>query len=301
MNANMGGRLAAHFGPEGLRRFAPAELHGLALPEPAARELVGMGLPVQVGPYFTATAGEPLPLGEYGASVGFPDVGPDEFSWCRLGTDRGAELCVTPTGAVRAVTLGPGAAPNGAVPAAPVPAAPPMHVNADVTAFAASLLELDAHLPVIAAPGEQDAAAVFRRLRGRLLEIDGPALRDAEAWWPRVLEAIRHALSFPFAAAFRIDDGRGGSRIETETARPGAPHPERVLWARLAAAGVRPAQVTRIHTDLEPCSLPGNHCARLLERFPNAARSHGFDYGDTAASREAGLLALMHHAAAQNR
>ncbi|GGU97140.1 hypothetical protein GCM10010182_11600 [Actinomadura cremea] len=285
MDADMDERLAGHFGPEGLRTIDRSELRGLAPPAHAAQELADLGLPVQVGPYFRATAGEPLALGEFAATVGFPDAAGDLAAWCRIGSDHGAELCLTPSGAVQAVFVT--AAPS------------PMAVSTDVTAFAMSLLELDRFLPVIAAPGDLNPAAVFRGLRGRLLEIDPAAFQDAETWWPRVLEDVRHALSFPFAAAFRIDDGRGGSRIETETARPGTHHPERVLWSRLAAEGVRPGQVTRIHTDLQPCSLPGNHCARWLARFTNAERSHAFDYGDTAADREAGLLALMHHAAAR--
>ncbi|MFC6880076.1 MULTISPECIES: SUKH-4 family immunity protein [Actinomadura] len=286
MTTDITGELTAQFGPRGLRRFAAAELDGLQVPAGAAGPLAEAGLPIQVGPYFTATSGEPLPLGEYASSAGFPEAAASAAGWLRLGTDRGAELCVEPDGQVRALFV--------------VADAPSMHVNASVPAFLRALLALDRHLPVLAAPGDQDPAAVFRGLRKRLLEVDEAALQDDEAWWPRVLEQIRHAMSFPFSAAFEVGDSRGGKRIETEQAAVGLAHPERVLWSRLERQGVRPEQVTRVYTELEPCFLPGNYCAMWLTKFTRAEFSHSFDYGDTAAEREAGLLDLMRYAAEQD-
>ncbi|MFI0450855.1 nucleic acid/nucleotide deaminase domain-containing protein [Actinomadura sp. 6N118] len=285
MTTDIARQVAAHFGPEGLRRIEPTELQALALSPESAEQLVRLGLPVQVGPYFVATSGEPLALGEYAATIGFPDVEQDKAQWCRLGTDHGAEICVGPAGTVEAVFVKADERP--------------MRVNSSVTAFVSSLLALDTHLPVIASPGDQDPVAVFRRLRQRLLDLDDASLQDAEAWWPRVLEEIRHALSFRFSAAFKVEDDRGGSRIETEQAQVGLPHPERVLWSRLSAQGVRPAQVTRIYTELEPCFLPGNYCAMWLTQFTNAEFTHSFDYGATAEEREAGMVALMKHAASR--
>lgn len=247
--------------------------------------LVGTGLPVQVGAYFVATAGEPLGLAEYAATIGFPGEDPASARWCRLGSDGGAEICVDPAGAVQAVFV--------------VADEQPMRVNSSVAAFVASLLALDQYLALLMSPGDQDPPEVFRGLRGRLLEIDRAALQDPEAWWSRVLEQIRHAMSFPFSAAFEYADSRGEKHIVTEQAQVGFPHPERVLWYRLSGEGVEPEQVTRVYTELEPCFLPGNYCAMWLTRFENAEFTHSFDYGETAREREEGFLELMRHAARQ--
>jgi hypothetical protein len=285
MTADLAAQVAAHFGPEGVRRFTAAELTQAPVPPQAAEVLGAPGLPLQVGPYFTATTAEPLPLGEYAATVGFPDSAPESAQWCRLGTDHGAELCVGPAGDVQAVFV--------------VADAPAMTVNTSVQAFIASLLLLDRHLPLLASPGEQRAVEVFRALRKGLLEVDAAAHEDDEAWWPRVLEEIRHALSFPFAAAFEYEDASGDKQVETEQARVGLPHPERVLWERLEAKGVAPDQVTRVYTELEPCFLPGNYCAMWLNRFRSAEFTYSFDYGATADEREQGILELMQQAANQ--
>ncbi|MGP4026098.1 SUKH-4 family immunity protein [Actinomadura sp. 3N407] len=278
----MTAEIITRFGPEGLRRVPAGELPG-ELPGEAAAALADPGLPLQVGPYFTASTGEPLALGEYAATVGFPDAAPDTADWCRIGTDHGAEMCVSDTGDVQAVFV--------------TATAPPMTVNTDVPAFVASLLALDRYLPPLASPGDRNPAEIFRELRGTLLRIDEPALEDDEAWWPRVLEQIRHALSFPFAAAIEYEDAGGGRHVETEEARVGLPHPERLLWDRLDARGIAPGQVTRVYTELEPCFLPGNYCRMRLSRFRNAEFTYSHDYGATADERERGLLELMQQAA----
>ncbi|MFI0484390.1 nucleic acid/nucleotide deaminase domain-containing protein [Actinomadura sp. 9N215] len=373
----MTAEIMARFGPKGVRRIPPSELPGAdaaadtgagpgavartgpgtgALPPDAARALADPGLPLQVGPYFTASTGEPLALAEYAATIGYPDAIPttpasasasaetfneapggtfndasggtsgeasgrtsggtasgasggssngtsggtsggtfgkasreasggvvDAAGWCRVGTDHGAEICVTGAGDVQAVFV--------------TATAPPMTVNGSVPAFIASLLALDRYLPPLASPGDRNPAEIFRELRQALLEIDEPALADDEAWWPRVLEQIRHALSFPFAAAVEYEDANGGKHVETEQARVGLPHPERLLWDRLDARGIAPGQVTRVYTELEPCFLPGNYCRTGLSRFRNAEFTYSFDYGATADERERGLLELMRQAA----
>ncbi|WP_165969397.1 nucleic acid/nucleotide deaminase domain-containing protein [Actinomadura sp. KC06] len=314
--ARFGPEIMARFGPEGVRRIPSSELPGadaggVMMPADAARALADPGLPLQVGPYFTASTGEPLALAEYAATIGYPDAVPNgapettlglppntgpadgpgaepgttsgTAGWCRIGTDQGAEICVTGAGDVQAVFV--------------TATATPMVVNGSVPAFVGSLLALDRYLPLLASPGDRNPAEIFRELRRSLLEIDEPALADDEAWWPRVLEQIRHALSFPFAAAIEYEEAGGGKHVETEQARVGLPHPERLLWDRLDARGIAPGQVTRVYTELEPCFLPGNYCRLRLSRFRNAEFTYSFDYGATADERERGLLELMQQAA----
>ncbi|MFC4052734.1 nucleic acid/nucleotide deaminase domain-containing protein [Actinomadura syzygii] len=271
MREDLATRLTEHFGA--LRPIDPA-----SVPE-AARPALAAGLPVQVPPYFYATDDEPLTLGEYAASIDAPHLPPEKATWCRLGTDQGAEFCITPTGAIEAVFV--------------VADVAPMHVNADAAAFLESLLALDEALPTLRSPGSKDPVEVFRTLRTRLLQTDAPALDDDESWWPRVLELIRHALSFPASVAFEIEEPDGTKHIETEETRVGVEHPEHTLWARLSAQGVHPDQVTRVYTELEPCFMPGNYCAMWLNLFPNADFTYSHDYGPTAQNREEGLLDLI--------
>lgn len=277
MTEDLGTRLTGHFGT--LRHL---DTTGLPLPD-TARTALQAGLPAQVAPYFSATDDEPLPLGDFAASIDAPHIPPDAVSWCRLGTDQGAEICVDPSGTVQAVFV--------------VADIAPLHVNADVPSFLESLLALDKAIPVLRDPGRQDPVNVFRDLRARLLEVDATALEDDESWWSRVLELIRHALSFPASVAFEIEEPDGRKHIETEETRVGVEHPEHLLWERLSSQGVNPEQVTRVYTELEPCFMPGNYCAMWLNQFTNAEFTYSHDYGATAEEREAGLLELIEHAA----
>ncbi|MFI0366512.1 nucleic acid/nucleotide deaminase domain-containing protein [Actinomadura sp. 1N219] len=280
MTDDLGTRLTEHFGPEALLHIDTANA---SLPTASGAALAN-GLPAQVGPYFSATQDEPLLLSDYAASIDADHTPPESASWFRLGTDQGAEICVTPTGTVKAVFV--------------VTNVAPLHVNTDVPSFLESLLTLDKSLPLLRSPGQQDPVAVFRDLRSRLLQIDAPALDDDESWWSRVLELIRHALSFPASVAFEVEENDGRKHIETQETQVGVEHPEHLLWHRLSSDGVRPEQITRVYTELEPCFMPGNYCAMWLNQFPNAEFTYSYDYGATAEEREAGMLELINHAAA---
>jgi hypothetical protein len=58
-------------------------------------------------------------------------------------------------------------------------------------------------------------------------------------------------------------------RIEVGFSRRNVGHAEQLLWASLAARGVRPDQVTRIYSELQPCDIPVFYCDRWIRRtFP---------------------------------
>ena len=67
-------------------------------------------------------------------------------------------------------------------------------------------------------------------------------------------------------------------------------HSEFLAFLALVEHGVDPAAVTRIHSELAPCDLPGKHCVRkVAERHPAATVTYNFEYGagHTPAQREA--------------
>ena len=70
-------------------------------------------------------------------------------------------------------------------------------------------------------------------------------------------------------------------------------HAERLIAKELENMGIQPAQVRRIYSELEPCSIPGGYCKRFLQsEFPQADVTYSFEYGLTQESRRAGVNAL---------
>ncbi|GAA2519900.1 hypothetical protein GCM10010276_82550 [Streptomyces longisporus] len=64
------------------------------------------------------------------------------------------------------------------------------------------------------------------------------------------------------------------------------------------AVGIEPEQVTRIHTELRACFIPGPYCALWLQlMFPDASLTHNIAYGDSAAERADGIRRLQEAAA----
>lgn len=273
--------LLARFGRAGLRRI---DSTGTSTPGGEASMLGECGVPRAVGPYFTSPAGDPVLLGAYRGRAGAQD---ERSLWCRLGTDRGAELCVDDAGAVRA-DFGPDS--------------PATTVNGTLRAFLDSLTALDAALAAAVvdgddtreAPGATDAGDI---LLAQLRSIDPRAVSSEESWWSRIVEDIRHTTAHTAYAAFEFLDAQGEHRIVSGHGGV-ALHPEERMWSDLRATGVAPGRVGKVYTELEPCYLPGHYCAfRLAAEFPDAEFTHSFDYGETAASREAGMTALLRHSA----
>ncbi|AVZ70938.1 hypothetical protein SLUN_00305 [Streptomyces lunaelactis] len=279
---------ADHFGQHGLRRFQFGAIHEVRLTDNSRAVLEAVGVPLLVAPYFTASGkGEAVKLSVFAGHQGLPRPPAELENWLRIGDDGLGHLCVRPDGAVQAVILGT--------------EEDDMFVNTSVTALNAALTALDRALPVIAASsGLSEAAAAYRDLNAELHDIDAAAFGERESWWPRVLDDVRHTLNFPFSAAFEYVDDTGRKQIVTEATGPGRPHPEELIWQKLSAAGISPHQVKRVYCELAPCLMPGHYCAVWMQRtFPAAEFTHSFDYGASAASREAGLKELITYTAQQ--
>lgn len=247
------------------------------------RRVAGVLVPWQVGPYFATREDDPVPLGEYASSMGRSVPREECAGWVRLGSDRGFELCADSRGAVRAVLLDFDE--------------PDRFVNSSAEAFARCLGELHDALRVILGTDEpRTASAAYGRLAQQLRAHDAPAFAEREFWWPLVLDDIRDTASVAWYAAFEYLDAEGGKQIVTRSGAISA-HPEERLWEALQSAGIQPEQVLRIHTDLEPCFMPGHYCSMwLAEVFPEAEMTHTFPYGESAESRAEGLR-LMSEAA----
>ncbi|WP_042399292.1 nucleic acid/nucleotide deaminase domain-containing protein [Streptacidiphilus carbonis] len=295
MSAGLGGgpldpALVSRFGEAGLRRFGADPAAG----DPAAPEaavlagIAELALPVEVGPYFRTAGSEPSALREYAVAVSRSLTSADQLSWARLGSDRAYEIVVDAGGRVLAMLLGY--------------REPLRFVSSAPEEFAAALLGLDDLLGTIGATEDPEVAqAAFETFRRRLQESDPAAFADRESWWPLVLDDVRDTAGVENFAAFEIVDENGKKKIFTASGAVSL-HPEERLWSSLEGAGVAPEQVTGIHTDLEPCFLPGHYCSMwLAQRFPQARLTHSYPYGETAASRGEGIDRLRAAAAQQSR
>lgn len=283
-------QLVQHFGRDGMRRFAPGDLLDARLPAASRNLLEGTGVPASVAPYFRSTdAAEAVGRDTAASQLSLPRPPNEMGGWPRIGQDGLAQVCVRPDGIVQAVML--------------TDAADDMFVSSNLAAFNMSLLALDhAQTQLATSSGLAESASVLSDLDVEVRRIDAHAMAERENWWPRVLDDVRHTLNFPFSAAFEYIDVAQAKHVITDATGPGRLHPEEIIWERLSAEGVAPAQVLRVYCELEPCLMPGHYCAVWMQKtFPHAHFSHSFDYGDTADSREAGLKELITHAAKQSR
>jgi hypothetical protein len=106
--------------------------------------------------------------------------------------------------------------------------------------------------------------------------------RSRELWGPRNV------------AVYEYTSG-DETRYLTRASERGEGHAEILGWNQLRDEGITPEQVTRVYSELQPCTgLPGGSCGAFLnDNFPNAQISYSFEYGATKASREAGKRQLL--------
>ncbi|MEV7175287.1 nucleic acid/nucleotide deaminase domain-containing protein [Kitasatospora sp. NPDC093679] len=271
--------LVDRFGEDGVRRFSSA-VADLGRPHAAAlTRITALLLPLQVGPYFHTVEGEPVSLREYADDIEQP-LDAEHASWARLGSDRAYDLVANPDGEVHALLIGYDE--------------PLKFVNSSPEALADALLGLDVLLETIGSTDDPEVASTaFSALEERLRQADPRAFAGPENWWPLVLDDIRDTASVEGYASFEIVDQEGKKEIFTASGAI-CLHPEERLWSSLDAAGVQPEQVTRIHTELEACSMPGHYCSMWLAMmFPDATLTHNFPYGESAASRREGIRQLL--------
>lgn len=93
---------------------------------------------------------------------------------------------------------------------------------------------------------------------------------------------------------YRAQDGSEQQLIRRSA--PGLPHPEWQIFHELRAMNVPPDQVLELHTELEPCELPGAYCARMIrEQWPQARLASIAPYGTDHAGRQQGMRQLLAH------
>ncbi|MEU9131662.1 nucleic acid/nucleotide deaminase domain-containing protein [Kitasatospora sp. NPDC048540] len=271
--------LVDRFGEDGVRRFGSASAGTVGTDAPALARVAALALPLQVGPYFHTIEGEPVPLHEYAEDIDQP-LDAEHANWARLGSDRAYDLVTAPDGRVQALLIGYDE--------------PLRFVNSSPEALADGLLGLDLLLDTISSTDDpQLASTAFSTFEERLRQADPQAFADRESWWPLVLDDIRDTASTESYASFEIVNDEGEKEIVTSSGAI-CLHPEERLWSSLEAAGVQPEQVTRIHTELEACSMPGHYCSMWLAlMFPDATLTHNFPYGESAASRQEGIRQLL--------
>ncbi|WP_371497779.1 SUKH-4 family immunity protein [Kitasatospora sp. NBC_00374] len=189
-------RLAALFGPDGVRRFDAGAVAAADLPEALARPLREIGLPRVVEGFFTlhhpesdgiadgAPAGPVLPdlaghlagLGRGGRATAAARQA--LLGQVLIGTDGWALLTVdTAQGRVRAVD------PDHAE---------ARYCNADLTAFTRCLALLADRLPRLRGLDPQSAGPVVAEFQWALATLDRTVFNDPENWWAVIVEQLWH-------------------------------------------------------------------------------------------------------------
>ncbi|MFI6446287.1 SUKH-4 family immunity protein [Kitasatospora sp. NPDC050543] len=187
-------RLEQQFGPQGVRRFDPADVYRADLPEGSAGALLRVGLPVFVEGFFALH--HPLPDGIADGTRTDPvlpelaayldELGRGTRATVRarqqllsqllLGTDGWSLITVdTAQGQVRAVD------PDYLT---------ARHCNGDLTAFIRCLALFADRFPRLRGLTPQAAGAAVAELQQGLAALDPTALGDPENWWAVIVEQL---------------------------------------------------------------------------------------------------------------
>ncbi len=187
-------RLAAQFGPEGVRRFSAADAHAAGLPEAVARPLLQVGLPVEVEGFFTVH--HPVSDGVLDGSR-TAAVLPDALShlaelggpWRVTEHDRqglpGKYVIGDDGWAVITVD-----AERGRVHAISWHDAAARYCNADVTAFTRCLALFADRLPRLRDLHPYAAGPAVAELQWALAGLDRTVFSDPENWWAVIIEQL---------------------------------------------------------------------------------------------------------------
>jgi hypothetical protein len=262
--------LLALFGSNGVLRLDAKDLSRLS---PAARaELEPLGLPVAVEYLYRAE--RPTEYKSRGRT------------YCRLGNDEGTAICADPaTGHVLSV-------PGGTE-------YPARYVNSSPALFVESLYRIAVVRGSLWDAAIGEAAEMVDSLKAELELLDPGAFASPDHWWPVVLEMLPEATD-PRGGPLRntvVMEFRAGKDVRRVTCQEsiGLGHGARLAWRAVQSLGlgVKPKDVLRVYSELEPCRLPGGYCEPWLRStFPNAKVTYSFEYGYTVESRLAGLMAL---------
>ena len=98
-------------------------------------------------------------------------------------------------------------------------------------------------------------------------------------------------------AVFEYKDANDELHLKILASSDGGQHSERRVAAWLRENDIQPAQVTRIYSELEPCTVKNSYCKQYLaENTPQAKIYFSFEYGnDRSSSRERGVIELRHY------
>ncbi|MFJ5673996.1 SUKH-4 family immunity protein [Streptomyces sp. NPDC093097] len=262
-----------------VRRWHPSFLAELGLPESLGALLATAGVPEEVGPYFRA-ADEPALLTHYAQQARLPLPVGDATAFWRLGDDGGSQICCAPSGGIFSASCGA--------------MFPTRLVNSSAQAWLTALAALRALLERLSSdPIGPDAVAAVTAFRDGLAALDPEAMSDEDNWWPLVTDDLRLSASVDASGIIEFRTEAGATRTVSGYSLPGQGHVARRLGTELLKRGIEPVRVTRVHTDLEPCELPGCYCAEwLAATFPEAEVTYSFDYGPGADDRAAGIREL---------
>lgn len=187
-------RLAAQFGPDGVRRFAPADLLAADLSEAVAGPLQHVGLPVEIPGWFALH--HPLSDGVLDGTRTGPVLPDAPAHLAAVGGGRRA------TEAARQALLGQHVlgtdgwalftvdAAAGRVRAVDPQDATARYCNADVTAFIRCLALLADRLPRLRGLHPHAAGPAVAEFQWALAGLDRTVFADPENWWAVIVEQL---------------------------------------------------------------------------------------------------------------